>query len=273
MALCSVGVSLKGTNSSGRPSRLTGSGDDALGCILELVAQTCAFDGVPWVSTAPAPTCRGLQDTTAGGAGMRLKVWMSTGGTRSMWLERSWENMEPAGTPDVQQGGLSAKIDAKDGSKILNRTFLHFYRYVVQVSRLSRAANRGWNPSKQHCGVECSPGTSICCRGWSALLTWLGDTAGDIRSRGTALMYLEGQPMALRRAEPACPGRPPAEPWVQAWRPEGSQLGKLVGQATANWELLVVSYSTSAGGVPASRGGSPPHGNRTQPSPGVNVHP
>lgn len=59
MALCSFGVSLKGTNSSGSPSRLTRSDDDALGRISRLAAQACAFDGIPQVSTASPPVRRG----------------------------------------------------------------------------------------------------------------------------------------------------------------------------------------------------------------------
>lgn len=52
--------SRKGTNSPGSPSRPTRSDDDALGCILQLAAQTYAFDNIPRVSTALAPVhCEG----------------------------------------------------------------------------------------------------------------------------------------------------------------------------------------------------------------------
>lgn len=68
--------------------------------------------------------------------------------------------------------------------------------------------------------------------------------------QGTALMCLEGQiPVALHEAEPdclSCSTQSPADP---GYEPETRSflLGKLVGHATANWELFVVSYHTSAG--------------------------
>lgn len=57
MDLCSTGVSLKGTNSSGSPSRLMcadddGGGDVALGCIPWLAMQICTSDSIPQVSMA-----------------------------------------------------------------------------------------------------------------------------------------------------------------------------------------------------------------------------
>lgn len=52
-------------------------------------------------------------------------------------------------------------------------------------------------------------------------------------------MSLEGQtPVALHRVEPACRGGCPAEPWLQARRPEASHW--------ENRELSGVSYHTSA---------------------------
>ena len=84
----------------------------------------------------------------------------------------------------------------------------------------------------------------MVCRGGSAPLPWLGDRAGDIQSRGTALMYLEGQtPVALHRVEPACPGRPPAEPWMQAQGPEASHWEKWLARPLQTgrflWSLTV----------------------------------
>lgn len=43
-----------------------------------------------------------------------------------MQMEKSWENMELAGRPHVS---LSVRMDAKNGSKKLNMTSQHFYRY------------------------------------------------------------------------------------------------------------------------------------------------
>lgn len=144
--------------------------------------------------------------------------------------------MELVGMPDKQHGTLSVGMDTEDGSKKLKRTFQHFYRYILQVSHLSRVANRGWKPDKQHRGVGCSPDISICCQGWSACglrtAATAGDMAGDIQSRGTAWMCFEEQILkALHRAEPVCPDRCPAEPWMQ---PRSFPLGNLVGQASAN---------------------------------------
>lgn len=59
-----------------------------------------------------------------------------------MRWERSWENTEPAEMPNAQHGSSSARMDIKDGSKNLHGTFLRFYRYILQVSRPSRVANR-----------------------------------------------------------------------------------------------------------------------------------
>lgn len=44
-----------------------------------------------------------------------------------MQMEKSWENM--AGMSDRPHGSLSVRMDPKNGSKKLNMTFQHFYRY------------------------------------------------------------------------------------------------------------------------------------------------
>lgn len=159
--------------------------------------------------------------------------------------------MELAGMPNRQHGSLSARMDTKDGSKKLNMTIQCFYRYILQVSCLSRMANRGWKPGKHHRGVGCSPGTSICCWGWSARGAHTAATAGgqcwghpeqgdrpDV-PRGTDPRGSAQSGASLSRQTPcrALDASPEATSF---------SLGKLVGRAPANWELFVVSYCTSA---------------------------
>lgn len=55
-------------------------------------------------------------------------------------MEKSWENMELAGTSDRPHGSLSARMDTKDGSKKLSMTFQHFY--TTSTSALAQAGQQ-----------------------------------------------------------------------------------------------------------------------------------
>lgn len=120
-----------------------------------------------------------------------------------MRVERSWENTEPAGIPDGQHPACQRGLIQRTAAKNSTGPSSIFYRYILQVSRLSRAANGGRKPGKQYCSLAPPSAAGDGLFVGSAPLPWPGDTAGDTQSRGTAPTCPEGQtPVALCRAEP-----------------------------------------------------------------------
>lgn len=127
-------------------------------------------------------------------------------------MEKSWENMELAGMSDRRHGSLSVRMDTKDGSKKCNRTFQHFYRYLCRsLAQVGQQTEDGNLKTALQAGLSWH---IHLCWGWSAQ-SRLRTTAmakgwtGDIQSRRTALMCLEGQTlMVLHGVEPDYPSGP-----------------------------------------------------------------
>lgn len=135
-------------------------------------------------------------------------------------------------------------------------------------------ANRGWKAGKQHRGLGCSPGTSICCWGRSA---WGLSTAAIARGhcwrhpeQGTALMCLEGQILvgsARSRASLSQLQHPePCRPWIRA--PDQKLLtGKTGWPCHCKRGVFCGLLSHQCWGIPVPCGGSPSHGTGMQLSP------